>query len=118
MRKIFIALTILVGLIILVACGGRYSNANERNQGIARQAVEIADEYFDGRITARQASDRMHNLPSFTRVNPTTATDIGLGNSFLSTTLAFSSLAGGRGTEAEALERRNNLASGLGMRRR
>ena len=65
MRRCFGVLVVLSMMMgVLVGCGGREPNpvASQRNVNIAIQAIEIADSFLDGAISARVAHGQVESL--------------------------------------------------------
>jgi len=124
MKKLF-CIVLLVGLVVaLGGCGGSSSAASERNINIATRAVEIADEFLDASISARDAHDRIGELADIdtTRIGDM---DVDTANTVLSSNLlllhiSLSAVAWEDTIENydTVLENRNSLAERIGMRNR
>ena len=119
MRKLRIILLVVVALFVFVGCSSvPYSNASNHSLSVGERAVAIVDEFLDHSITARDARNQIRALPEID-------TDAGNSTDFLISAHVFS--LGSRLLIAEndsaesydnVLESRNELAVGLGMRRR
>ena len=124
MKRVFGALVVLVMvLVVLIGCGPS-TDASQRNVNIARQAIEIADSFLDGSISASEAHTQIDNLQSICtdetgnrmedHANFILSSDMFLLRTSLSFAIRDNSLEG----RNLVLENRNRLAERAGIRTR
>jgi len=104
----------------LAGCNNhRFANASERNINIATRTVEIADDFLDARISAEIARERMEALApiEYGGVDDLANSGLSANVGLLQTIVRFPSQDATEHWD-NVLERRNELAVGLGMRRR
>ena len=124
MRRVFGVLVVFVMvLVVLVGCGPS-TDVSQRNVNIATQAIEIADSFLDGNISATEARRQIDNLqPIFTDSTGNSSED--LANFLLSSDMlllrgSLSLVIHDNTTEERnrVLESRNRLAERAGIRAR
>lgn len=127
MKKL-ITIFLLIALIFsLCACyGSKPDDIDQEFYEFGKKALDIADHYIDGNISADEADERLHNLY---RSGEYSLPEIEIGglknihnSSVKSTTLILAVEAGdlayGTGSESKFLELRNSLAKVLNERER
>ena len=116
--KELVLLLTTVAMVFFMGCGetGRYESATARNRAIAEQAVSIADDFLDLRIDGYTAWSRIGELGEIDRDTGNSA-DFHLSTTvlLLSGDLLLYSPDSPSERFEEILERRNGLATGLGM---
>jgi len=121
MRKICVVIVIFLFLSLL-ACsnyGERPENVREGVYRLGLEAISIADDYLDFRLTARNAIVKLDDLNSrFDEFSDLTSEEMTVSSHLWFTSLALSYVTWGIGTYEDVLERRNNLAERLNERAR
>lgn len=127
MKKVtcFIAIILFAATFMLSGCEKAKINISAEHYNYGKRAVEIADQFLDYKISAREAynqleilMDRRDELPDFDINDPNRA-----NNSFLETDtlLMWCNIPlyeGSSGSYGEVLKYRNRIATAIGERER
>lgn len=123
---ILIAFAILISLCACNSYGTKPDDVSQAHYEYGKKALDIADQYLDGRISAEDADRRLGNLYDYGR-GDLPETEYGDTTHFKNFTvehnvvmlqLEVSSIAFGTGSESEFIGFRNDLAKALNERKR
>lgn len=64
MKRVFIALTVIALLFVLVSCGASTPTASKKGISVATQAVELLDNYLDGKENGSFVYEKLDDLCS------------------------------------------------------
>ncbi|MBQ8331156.1 MAG: hypothetical protein IJX94_01485 [Clostridia bacterium] len=62
MKRLFFLFTIALLLVSLCSCGGKPENTSDAMYQIGLNALSVADEYINGKITADEAHSRLKDI--------------------------------------------------------
>ena len=124
MKRLILALVCMIFLLSLCAChnyGVKPEDISNAHYEFGKKALDIVDQYMDGRISAETARDRLdhlynygdYGLPETELEDPTHSKNFSVEVTVWLLNIEMSSIAFGTGSESDLLDKRNDLAEDL-----
>lgn len=125
-RAIVLTLIISLVLTLFTACGGG-TKASKKAISVAENAIQVVDDYLDGKITATAANDKLKELKkemeyvdTLTSDDKNKASDFSISTSLttLSSSILSDSYKSSDDTYDKIVDGRNSLAKKAGLKER
>ncbi len=110
-------LVLLLGLSLLLGCGGKPRNMNDEAYTVGKRALEITDRYLDGDATASEARSMIDDLQEHLEDMPESDIDE-ISRSTMSSSLIILSGELIIGDDVDIIKSRDSLADKLGEKAR
>ena len=121
-------IAVLLALVVFLSCGcGSKTKASDKAISVAKQAVEVADNYLDGKVSKDIAYDKLNSLydemsyvDNLTDSDPNKTEDfyIQLDTLHLSTSVLLNDINNDSKSYDEVIKARNDLAEDAGLKAR
>ena len=124
MKRLIPSMICIILLVSICAChnyGVKPDDISNAHYEFGKKALDIVDQYMDGRISAETARDRLdhlynygdHDLPETEFGDPMHRKNFSVEGTVWFLKIEMSSIAFGTGSESELLDKRNDLAEDL-----